>query len=115
MTAPDAARPTAADLADRAGLDEQLLGVPVPLPALREPLPTARLDYTHFSVLMRLDRRLAAVAAVGIDGALLRDRAREGSDWEQDRGQAGDKQTGAAVDARSDVERSGQVRRADGV
>ncbi|WP_299953472.1 DNA/RNA non-specific endonuclease [uncultured Modestobacter sp.] len=113
MTGP--AQPTAADLADRTGLDEQLLGVPVPLPALRDPLPAVRLDYTHFSVLLRTDRRLAAVAGVGIDGALLQDRPRAGIDWRLDPRLPADQQTGEAVYARNDLDRGHLVRRADAV
>ena len=104
-----------ADLADRAGLDEQLLGVPVPLPALRDPLPTVRLDYTHFSVLLRPDRRLAAVAGVGIDGALLQDLSRAGIDWRLDPRVPADQQTGEDVYARNDLDRGHLVRRADAV
>ena len=106
---------SAADLADRAGLDEQLLGVPVPLPALRGGPATVRLDYTHFSVLLRPDRRLAAVAAVGIDGALLQDLPREGIDWRLDPRLPADQQTGEEVYARNDLDRGHLVRRADAV
>ncbi|WP_222194768.1 DNA/RNA non-specific endonuclease [Modestobacter italicus] len=111
----DSAQPSAADLADRTGLDEQLLGVPVPLPVLRDPLPAVRLDYTHFSVLLRTDRRLAAVAGVGIDGALLQDRSRSGIDWRLDPRVPADQQTGEAVYARNDLDRGHLVRRADAV
>jgi DNA/RNA endonuclease G (NUC1) len=43
-----------------------------------------RLDYTHFTVLMRPDRRLAAVTGVGIDGARLYDLDPSGIDWRLD-------------------------------
>jgi endonuclease G len=108
MTAPE-------DLADRAGLDELLLGVPVPLPELRDGPATTRLDYTHFSLRMRPDRRLAAVTAVGIDGALLRDVSREGIEWRLDPRLPADQQTGPAVYARNDLDRGHLVRRADAV
>jgi endonuclease G len=108
MTAPE-------DLADRAGLDELLLGVPVPLPDLRDGPPTVRLDYTHFSLRMRPDRRLAAVTAVGIDGALLRDVSREGVDWRLDPRLPADQQTGPEVYGRNDLDRGHLVRRADAV
>ena len=115
MTAPGPLAPTAADLAGRVGLDEQPLGVPVPLPALRDPLPTVRLDHTHFSVLVRPDRRLAAVAGVGIDGALLRDLSRAGIDWRLDPRLPADQQTGEDVYASNDLDRGHLVRRADAV
>jgi len=105
----------AEDLAGRAGLDEQLLGVPVPLPALRDGPPAVRLDYTHFSVLLRPDRRLAAVAGVGIDGALLREVSREGIDWRLDPRLPADQQTGEEVYADNDLDRGHLVRRADAV
>jgi endonuclease G len=57
--------PTASieDLARRKGFDENFLGIPVPLPALAG-VDTVLLPYTHFSVLMRLDKRLAAVTGL---------------------------------------------------
>jgi endonuclease G len=103
------------DLAGRAGLDELLLGVPVPLPGLRDGPPTVRLDYTHFSVLMRPDRRLAAVTGVGIDGALLQDLPREGIEWRLDPRLPADQQTGEQVYARNDLDRGHLVRRSDAV
>jgi endonuclease G, mitochondrial len=100
----------------RAGLDEQLLGTPVPLPAPTDPaLPTVRLDYVHFSVLMRTDRRLAAVTGVGIDGARLLDLDRSGIDWRLDDRLAAEAQTGPAVYADNDLDRGHLVRRADAV
>ncbi len=67
----------ATDLSGRAGFDPDFLGVPVTLPVpVDRALPTVLLGYTHFSVLMRPDRRLAAVTGVGIDGATLRDLKR---------------------------------------
>ena len=56
-----------ADLANHEGYDENFLGPAVPLPALPD-VETVLLPYTHFSVLMRLDKRLAAVTGLGIDG-----------------------------------------------
>jgi DNA/RNA endonuclease G (NUC1) len=58
---------TANDYAGRDGLDENFLGQHVPLPGLAG-AETVGLPYTHFSVLMRLDKRLAGVTGVGIDG-----------------------------------------------
>lgn len=101
------------DLTDRAGLDEAFLGVPVPLPAAD--VDTVRLDYTHFSVRLRPDRRLAAVTAVAIDGALLRDLDRDGIDWRFDPRVPAAQQTGDDVYARNDLDRGHLVRRADAV
>ncbi|MCZ2827498.1 DNA/RNA non-specific endonuclease [Modestobacter sp. VKM Ac-2986] len=103
------------DLADRTGLDELLLGVPVPLPELRAGPATVRLDYTHFSLRMRPDRRLAAVTAVGVDGALLRDVSREGIEWRLDPRLPAGQQTGPQVYARNDLDRGHLVRRTDAV
>lgn len=101
------------DLAGRVGLDAGLLGVEVPLPALADPgVPTVRLDYTHFSVLMRPDRRLAAVVGCGIDGARLVDLDREGIDWRLDPRLPADDQTGEEVYADNDLDRGHLVRRA---
>jgi endonuclease G, mitochondrial len=100
----------------RTGLDEQLLGTPVPLPAPTDPaLPTVRLDYVHFSVLMRTDRRLAAVTGVGIDGARLLDLDRSGIDWRLDDRLPAEAQTGPAVYADNDLDRGHLVRGADAV
>ncbi|MET4540891.1 DNA/RNA endonuclease G (NUC1) [Arthrobacter bambusae] len=69
-----------ADLSDRTGFDEQFLGQDVPMPALNG-VQTVFLPYTHFSILMRPDKRLAAVTALGIDGEKLMDLDRSGFDW----------------------------------
>jgi DNA/RNA endonuclease G (NUC1) len=42
------------------------------------------LPYTHFSVLMRLDKHLAAITALGIDVAKLLGINRSGIDWRLD-------------------------------
>ena len=60
------------DLSGRSGFDEQFLGVRVGIPALAR-VESILLPYTHFSVLMRLDKRLAAVTALGMDGTRLVD------------------------------------------
>ena len=105
----------APDPVGRTGLDEELLGVPVPLPALPGGPATVRLDYTHFSVLMRPDRRLAAVTGVGIDGALLQDLPRAGIEWRLDPRLPAEQQTGGAVYAGNDLDRGHLVRRSDAV
>ncbi|MHA7145140.1 DNA/RNA non-specific endonuclease [Arthrobacter sp. TmT3-37] len=105
---------TAASLADREGFDEQFLGVPVPVPALAE-VETVLLPYTHFSVLMRPDKRLAAVTALGINGAKLMDLDRSGIEWRLDPRLPEDQQTGERVYARNDIDRGHLVRRASAV
>ncbi|WP_454555619.1 DNA/RNA non-specific endonuclease [Geodermatophilus nigrescens] len=74
-----------------------------------------RLDYVHFSVLMRPDRRLAAVTGVGIDGAKLMDLDRAGIDWRLDDRLPAETQTGPDVYAANDLDRGHLVRRADAV
>jgi endonuclease G len=104
------------DLSGRAGLDEVLLGVEIALPQLSDPdIATVRLDYTHFSVLMRPDRRLAAVSGVGIDGARLYDLDRAGIDWRLDPRLPAGQQVGDAVYAGNDLDRGHLTRRADAV
>ncbi|MDQ0618621.1 hypothetical protein [Arthrobacter globiformis] len=68
----------ATNYAGREGLDENFPGQHLPLPALAAGTKTALLPYTHFSMLMRLDKRLAAVTGVGIDGEKLMDLDRSG-------------------------------------
>ena len=111
LTAPTA---TVADLAGREGFDENFLGQPVPLPALAG-AETALLPYTHFSVLMRLDKRLAAVTGLGIDGAKLMDLDRSGINWRLDPRLGEEQQTGERVYARNDIDRGHLVRRASAV
>jgi endonuclease G len=105
---------TADDYADREGFDEHFLGVPVPLPALSG-VQTAELAYTHFSVLMRLDKRLAAVTGLGMDGSKLMDLDRAGIRWRLDPRLREDQQTGERVYAGNDVDRGHLVRRASAV
>lgn len=109
--------PTSAstELSGRAGFDPNFLGVPVALPVPVDPaVPTVLLSYTHFSVLMRPDRRLAAVTGVGIDGANLRDLPRADA-WQLDPRLPVDQQTGEAVYTRNDLDRGHLVRRRDPV
>lgn len=100
----------------RTGLDEGLLGTPVPLPMPTDAgVKVVRLDYVHFSVLMRPDRRLAAVASVGIDGALLQNLDRSGIDWRLDERLLATAQAGPELYERNDLDRGHLVRRADAV
>ncbi len=84
------------DLSDRPGFDEQFLGARVGVPAL-DGLDSVLLPYTHFSVLMRPCKRLAAVTALGMDGIKLIDLDRSGIQWRLDPRLREDQQTGEAV------------------
>ena len=86
---------TAGDYAAREGFGENLLGVPVPLPSLAG-VETVLLPYTHFSVLLRTDKRLAAVTGVGIDGGTLMDLDRAGIPWRLDPRLPADQQAAGA-------------------
>ncbi|MBT2512855.1 DNA/RNA non-specific endonuclease [Arthrobacter sp. ISL-30] len=103
-----------AELSGRTGFDEQFLGPSVALPTLND-VETALLPYTHFSVLMRLDKRLAAVTGLGIDGEKLMDLDRSGIKWRLDPRLDADQQTGERVYARNDIDRGHLVRRASAV
>lgn len=97
------------------GFDAGFLAAPCPLPSLTDAARTIRnLAYTHFSVLLDADRRLAALTAVNIDGRLIRDLPR-GDDWHLDDRVAVDEQAGPEVYARNDLDRGHLVRRRDPV
>ncbi|SDY51428.1 DNA/RNA non-specific endonuclease [Herbiconiux ginsengi] len=96
------------------GFDPGFLAAPCPLPS---PDPARRiheLPYTHFTVLLDTDRRLAAATAVNIDGSTLLDLGR-GDDWHLDERVPADEQTGPEVYARNDLDRGHLVRRRDPV
>ncbi len=106
--------PTGDDTADDRqhadGVDELFLGVPLPLPVVAE--PDLALPATHQTVLLRPDRRLAAVAAVDLDGARLVDVDRSGG-WRLDPRAPAEAQTGPEVYARNDLDRGHLIRRRD--
>lgn len=92
------------------GYDSEFLATTLPMPTPgRE---HRQLDYPRFSVLLDPERRLAAVTAVNIDGAQLRDLAREG-EWRLDPRIGPEEQTGPEVYARNDLDRGHLVRRRD--
>src|SRR4051794_22358966 len=93
------------------GFDPMFLGTEAPFPTL-DGVQTVLLHYTHFSVLVRPDRRLAATTAVGIDGASLRDIERD-DDWRFDPRLEESAQTGNDVYADNDLDRGHLVRRRD--
>ncbi|MER0478072.1 DNA/RNA non-specific endonuclease [Streptomyces sp. Edi2] len=85
-------------MAGRAGYDEHFLGVPVPLPVPAGPaVETVVLPYTHFTVVLRPDRRMAAATAVCIDGGRLLEQVPQERDWQLDPRLDGDRQTGEEV------------------
>lgn len=105
---------TVEDLSGRAGYDPAFLGPAVPIPALPG-VETVLLSYTHFSVLMRPDKRLAAVTALAMDGIKLMDLARAGIPWRLDPRLPVGQQTGEQVYAGNDIDRGHLVRRASAV
>lgn len=91
--------------------DEMFLGLPAALP--RTLADTVRLDYTHFSVLMRPDRRLAALTAVNIHGGLLVEISRTNDRWSLDDRLPATQQAGPQLYERNDFDRGHLVRRRD--
>ncbi|WP_251040150.1 DNA/RNA non-specific endonuclease [Arthrobacter sp. ISL-72] len=104
----------ASDLSEREGFDQEFLGQHVPLPSL-DGIGTVLLPYTHFSVLMRTDKRLAAITGLGIDGGKLMDLDRSGIPWKLDPRLPENQQTGERVYAHNDIDRGHLVRRASAV
>ncbi|MFG2334340.1 DNA/RNA non-specific endonuclease [Streptomyces sp. NPDC048604] len=93
-------------LAGRAGYDEGFLGPLVPLPApARAGVETVVLPYTHFSVALRPDRRLAAAAAVCVDGRALVEDAAVGEGWAYDPRVPAEVQAGDEVYRNNSLER----------
>lgn len=91
------------------GYDPDFLGIPLRLPSPE--VETIRLDYPRFSVLLDPVRRFAALTAVVIDGATLRDVPRSG-EWRLDP-RAPESQAGPDVYSRNDLDRGHLVRRRD--
>lgn len=92
------------------GFDPGFLGTEVPLPQPEQPV--RQLAYLRFSVLLDPARRLAAVTAVNIDGATLRDLPRRG-EWRLDPRAAAGEQAGPEIYAGNDLDRGHLVRRRD--
>jgi endonuclease G len=113
---------TAEDLADRSGYDPAFLGE-----GFRVPLPTdpndralivddetgTELRYTHYSVVMHRERRLALVSAVNIDGASLHPIKRGTDRWYFDPRIPKDAQIGNELYAANPLDRGHLVRRLD--
>ncbi|WP_345751065.1 DNA/RNA non-specific endonuclease [Microbacterium rhizophilus] len=98
------------------GYSPDFLDVSVPLPVLSggAARSAAPLDYTHFTVILDRDRRLARLTAVNVDGAALVDVER-GDDWRLDERIPAEWQAGPDVYARNDLDRGHLVRRRDPV
>ncbi|WP_275450791.1 DNA/RNA non-specific endonuclease, partial [Arthrobacter sp. H41] len=77
--------------------------------------PTCSCGNTSFSVLMRPDKRLAAITALGIDGEKLMNIPRTGIDCRLDPRLPEDQQTGERVYARNDIDGGHLVHRASAV
>lgn len=97
---------------DGDGYDDWFLGIGVPLPIPLGDSPTRELAYPRFTVVLDVERRLAAVTAVNIDGATLHDVPRTG-EWRLDERIPASEQTGPAVYADNDLDRGHLVRRRD--
>ncbi|MFC9392280.1 DNA/RNA non-specific endonuclease [Streptomyces sp. NPDC057027] len=105
-----------AALTGRTGYDETFLGpvVPLALP-VRSTVETVILPYTHFTVVFRPDRRLAASTAVCIEGGqLLEDVPREDV-WEFDPRLPEEQQAGEEIYRNNSLDRGHLVRRLDPV
>ncbi|MFF8275714.1 DNA/RNA non-specific endonuclease [Streptomyces lateritius] len=113
---PRAGGPRRDSLADRTGYDEGFLGpvVPLPLPA-RTSVETVLLPYTHFTVVFRPDRRLAASTAVCIEGEQLLDDVPREDVWEFDPRLPEEQQAGGDVYRNNSLDRGHLVRRLDPV
>ncbi|MBG6185236.1 hypothetical protein IWX65_003215 [Arthrobacter sp. CAN_A214] len=75
-------------------------------------METVSLPYTNFSIVMRPDKRLAAITALGIDAEKLRDISRSSVNWRLDPPLPEGQQTGERVNARNDIDSGHLVRRA---
>jgi len=96
------------------GYDPNFLTVTAPLPAPPAAVEVRELAFTHFTVLLQPDRRLAVVTGVNLDGAQLLDLDR-GDDWHLDPRVAAAEQVGPELYADNDFDRGHLVRRRDPV
>lgn len=103
-------------LTGRAGYDEHFLGVQVPLPKPTSPrVATVVLPYTHFSVVLRPDRRMAAATAVCIDGERLLEHVPRESGWQFDPRLSRSQQVGNDIYRDNSLDKGHLVRRLDPV
>ncbi|MET9466660.1 DNA/RNA non-specific endonuclease [Streptomyces sp. NPDC006544] len=102
--------------ADRTGYDESFLGTVVPLPKpAAAGIETVVLPYTHFTVVLRPDRRLAASTAVCIDGERLIEDVPRDDAWEFDPRVPETQQAGNDIYRDNSLDRGHLVRRLDPV
>lgn len=101
-------------LSDRTGYDEAFLGpvVPLPLP-VRPGIETVSLRYTHFTVALRPDRRLAAATAVCVDGHGALEDVAHGDVWEFDPRAPEEQQAGDEIYRNNSLDRGHLVRPPD--
>ncbi|RIJ69424.1 DNA/RNA non-specific endonuclease [Nakamurella silvestris] len=97
----------------KSGYDPGFLGLQVPLPTVPSPIPTTQLPYSHFTVVLRLDRRLAAVSAVNIHGALLKAVPRTMDPWRIDPRVGDGAQATNSIYVGNDFDRGHLTRRED--
>ena len=102
-------------LTDRTGYDPAFLGPEVPVPALATPDPTVLLHYLHYTVLLRPDRRFAAVTALSMDGARLVQIDRDSDRWLFDPRLPREQQAGKEIYEDNDLDRGHLVRRTSAV
>ena len=96
------------------GYDPTFLTAPVPLPVPPPSVVVRELAFTHFTVLLQPDRRLALATAVNLDGAELLDLGR-GDDWHLEPRIPPEEQVGPELYADNDLDRGHLVRRRDPV
>lgn len=113
---PRAGGPRRDSLTDRTGYDENFLGPVVPLPVpVRNSVETVTLPYTHFTVVFRPDRRLAASTAVCIEGSQLAEDVPRDDVWEFDPRLPDEHQAGNEIYRNNSLDRGHLVRRLDPV
>jgi len=94
--------------------DPWFLATPLPLPGVPDGVVTVTLPFTHFTVVLQPDRRLALITAANVDGARLLEIDR-GDDWHLDPRVRAEAQTGPEVYADNDLDRGHLTRRRDPV
>ena len=95
----------------RIGYDTDFLGLPVIMPTVAQHV--VELPYRNVTVVHRADRKLAAVTAVNIPGALLIDIERHNDRWDLDGRIPVADQAGPAMYANNHFDRGHLVRRRD--
>ena len=94
--------------------DPDFLSVHAPLPTVAAETPVRELPFTHFTVLLQPERRLAVVTGVNLDGARLLDLER-GDDWHLEPRVPESEQVGPELYDANELDRGHLVRRRDPV